>query len=171
MTGVYRIRRVETGDCYIGSSQDIMRRWNEHNSRLNRKASGCLHLESAWHLYGEDAFEFRVLEICSVSDLLEREQAYLDKLKPAYNISSIAGAPMLGRHHSDETKQRFRKRMLGNQYLLGHKHSAETKKKMSESHRNYSPEALERMRAASVKFWAQVRNGERPSPRHNRNRG
>ena len=171
MTGVYRIRRKESDDCYVGSAQNVAHRWNRHRSDLRRGISGCRHLQSAWHLYGESSFEFCILELCPVNILLEREQWYLDNTKPTYNIALVAGAPMRGRTHSEENKKRFAKRMTGNQYLLGHKHSASTKKKMSDSHRNYSPEALERMRAASVKFWAQVRNGERPSPRHNRNRG
>ena len=51
---------------------------------------------------------------------------------------------------SEETKQKMRKRMKGNQYLIGHKHSEESKQKMREAHKGIpmSDEAIINMRKA-----------------------
>jgi group I intron endonuclease len=43
-----------------------------------------------------------ILEYCDISTVIEREQYYLDKLKPEYNILKIAGS-RLGCKHSSET--------------------------------------------------------------------
>lgn len=51
-------------------------------------------LQRAWNQYGEDSFAFEVLERV-VGDglaLLEREQAFLDAYRPAYNINPLARA-------------------------------------------------------------------------------
>ncbi len=40
---------------------------------------------------------------CEINVLIEREQYYLDLLKPEYNILKIAGS-MLGFKHSEATK-------------------------------------------------------------------
>ena len=40
MTGIYKITNKITGDCYIGQSIDIEKRWKEHiNSSKNKNSS------------------------------------------------------------------------------------------------------------------------------------
>jgi len=53
--------------------------------------------------YGYSNFTLEIVEYCDVSVLLEREQHYLDLLKPTYNIAKIAGST-LGIPKSAETK-------------------------------------------------------------------
>jgi len=85
--GIYKITNTVDGKFYIGSSQDIPRRWREHKSRMNRNCHCNKHLQNAWHKHGEDAFTFEVLLLCNVDDLSRYEQAYIDALDPEYNIS------------------------------------------------------------------------------------
>ena len=33
-SGVYAIRHIETGRCYVGSTVDMSRRWKEHKIRI-----------------------------------------------------------------------------------------------------------------------------------------
>lgn len=54
--------------------------------------------------YGYSSFQLEILEYCDIADLTEREQYYLDKLNPKYNILKIAGSS-LGHKLTEETKQ------------------------------------------------------------------
>jgi group I intron endonuclease len=53
--------------------------------------------------HGYNNFSLEIIEYCEPSELLERENYYFMLLKPEYNISKVAGSPMLGRKHSEET--------------------------------------------------------------------
>ena len=70
--------------------------------------------------YGYSNFKLEIIEYCNVSVLLEREQYYLDILKPEYNILKIAGSN-LGFKHAEETLTKIR----------GHRHSEKTRVNMS----------------------------------------
>lgn len=92
--GIYKIRNKINGKFYLGSSEKIKRRWNEHKSLLRRNKHCNGILQKAWNKYGEENFELSVIEECMVNVLLEREQFYLDTMKPyrkiGYNISKIS---------------------------------------------------------------------------------
>lgn len=64
------------------------------------------------------------MEICNSNQTIDREQYYLDLLKPEYNILSIASSS-LGKLHSEETKLKI------SNSLKGRSLSNEVKKKMS----------------------------------------
>ena len=80
--------------------------------------------------YGCSNFSLEILEYCEPSKCIVREQYYLDLLKPEYNISLTAGAPMTGRNHSEETKllMGLKKAGVGNSFY-GKIHNEETLKK------------------------------------------
>ena len=50
--------------------------------------------------YGYGGFRLEILEYCPISIVLDREQFYIDKLNPEYNILKIAGSN-LGYKHSE----------------------------------------------------------------------
>jgi group I intron endonuclease len=52
-----------------------------------------------------------ILEYCDTSNTYEREQHYLDLLKPKYNILTKAGSS-LGHKHSEETLIKFKARKM-----------------------------------------------------------
>ncbi len=54
--------------------------------------------------YRYNAFKLEILEYCSLENLLEREQYYIDKYNPEYNILKFAGSS-LGFKHSEATKE------------------------------------------------------------------
>lgn len=99
--GIYQIRCLLTGKCYIGSSKRIYTRWSEHRYYLRKGTSVCVRLQNAWAKYGEGAFEFSVLEECCQDELEDREQFYIDTLDPQYNsitdIQRRYGAEMLAK--------------------------------------------------------------------------
>lgn len=83
--GVYQIWCNRTGSFYVGSSKFIYRRWTQHRTSLRRKTSNCVHLQNAWNAYGEECFRFSILEECGADELEQREQFYIDTLRPALN--------------------------------------------------------------------------------------
>lgn len=85
--------------------------------------------------YGYANFSVSILEYCDKSNLTEREQYYLDKLKPKYNILKIAGSS-LGYIHSQDSKEKRSKALKGvyvgiKSPLFGKNHTIETKNNMS----------------------------------------
>lgn len=89
--GIYKIQHVETGNIYVGQSVNITRRINRHRTQLNKKTHHNSHLQSAWEIYGEEAFAFEVLEFCDVKMLTSLEQKWIDILNPFFNIAKVAG--------------------------------------------------------------------------------
>lgn len=90
-SGVYAIINNDTGDCYVGSSSDINRRFRDHTQALIKGKHHSWELQRKVDILGLDKFSFRVLEFCSCGELLSVEQQYIDDLKPIYNITRIAG--------------------------------------------------------------------------------
>jgi group I intron endonuclease len=93
-TGLCAASWVNTsnGKRYVGSAVNLRLRRHKH---IHDLASGknCNHiLVRAWKKYGEDFFEFHILELVDKPRLLEVEQRYIDELKPEYNIARIAGS-------------------------------------------------------------------------------
>lgn len=154
VAGIYQIRNRISGKHYIGSAVNIERRWRDHLNQLRRQEHPNPHLQHAFDNYGEAGFIFSVLEsIQGSGQLIIREQYYLDMLKPEYNIALGAGSPMLGRHHTPETRVKiaisqsgegnpfygkrhsFEARMKMSTALMGHPVSDETKRKISKAHK------------------------------------
>jgi group I intron endonuclease len=93
-SGIYEIVNLTNGKRYIGSAKSFARRWYMHRRELGIGKHHSRHLQRSWDRHGADAFAFRVLELCAVSDLIDREQEALDSLRPAYNISRVAGSTL-----------------------------------------------------------------------------
>lgn len=116
ISGVYQIENQANGNCYVGSAVNLRRRWAQHISRLRHKRHCNQHLQRAFDRYGEPAFVFSILEqIKDASQLIPREQHYLDTLKPEYNIASIAGSA-LGRPCSPETRRKMSEAQSGQRH-------------------------------------------------------
>lgn len=110
-TGIYRIRHVDSGKCYVGSCaspQGFRVRWNNHTKNLRKNQHHSPHLQRAWNKYGADSFVFEILLYCDPKDCIMYEQIALDHYKPEYNVCPIAGNS-LGYKHIDEDKARMSK--------------------------------------------------------------
>lgn len=143
-SGIYKIVNCITNKIYVGSAVNFKNRWSWHIKDLKRNAHRNSKLQRAWNKYGENTFTFHVLEYCEKEKLIEREQYWIDTLKPEYNIALIAGSS-LGIKRSIKTKQLQRNLKLGKSLSLEHrnkisygnkgkKHSEETKRKISKAH-------------------------------------
>ena len=144
-SGIYKITNLVNGKFYIGSSVKMMIRKREHLDKLRRNIHSNKHLQRAWNKYGQDNFEFSVIELCSYDDLECREQHYLDNLCPQYNIAKYAYAATRGRTHTDEEKNHISikiKTMWEN---------SDMRKKILASTR--TPEERKRRKESTLKVW------------------
>ena len=89
ISGVYKITNNITGDFYIGSSKNIKHRWAAHKSPSKWKQLPSSKLYKAMAQYGHDNFTIEVIE--ETDNLREREQYYIDQLKPSYNNNRAKG--------------------------------------------------------------------------------
>ena len=110
---IYKIRNLANNKCYVGSAFNKNKRWAIHRSHLRRNMHHSILLQRVWNKYWEQSFRFEVIEyVDNKSKLIEREQYWIDLLKPEYNIAKAAGSP-LGVVKSEETKAKLRDFVLG----------------------------------------------------------
>jgi group I intron endonuclease len=137
-TGVYCIRNTTNGKVYVGSASiSIKDRWKYHRRDLRGNRHHSILLQRAWHKYGEDVFEFLVLELCLPADCVSREQHWIDQYRAAnnkfgYNVNPTAGST-LGRKHTAETKAKLKI------ISTGRIKSAETRAKLSAASKIHCP--------------------------------
>lgn len=108
--GVYLIRNPRTGKTYVGSSDDMADRCRRHLRLLKAGKHHSFKLQKDFNRYGAESFEFKMLLICAVNDLLFFEQRALvafDAVRAGYNVAPEAGAPMRGRKHTPGTKAKM----------------------------------------------------------------
>lgn len=115
--GVYCWINLTNNRCYIGSSSNLSKRFSWYYSieNLNKRFDNSLICRSLLK-YGYSGFRLDILEYCAVNQLLEREQYYIDAIKPKYNILLIAGSS-LGYKHSEETLAKLKGRELSLEHL------------------------------------------------------
>ncbi|MFK4444624.1 group I intron endonuclease [Caballeronia udeis] len=128
-SGVYKIINSVTGECYIGSTRSMRGRMAEHKYKLRCGKHNAM-LQRAWDYFGEEVFEFVLIESCPLDSLKEREQFWMDTLRPAYNISPNS-KDQTGTKHSIETRKLVSESLRGNKRTLGFKHRPETRERMS----------------------------------------
>jgi group I intron endonuclease len=97
--GIYCIRNLVNGRVYVGSSNHVRKRLTTHRSMLRAGRHDSPKLQNGWNAYGEEAFEFTVLETLPGSDeqLIRREQYWIDRLRASdaangYNTAPVAGS-------------------------------------------------------------------------------
>ena len=134
-SGIYMLTNKLTSDIYIGQSSDLSKRFRKYFSPSYIKSKDSFIISRTLIKYGYFNFSVTILEYCNASDLLKREQHYLDKLNPKYNILKIAGSS-LNYLQSEETKAKISKALKGvyikeKSALFGSFHTKETKELMS----------------------------------------
>ena len=89
--GIYKITNTITGDFYIGSSKDIKRRWVNHKKPSTWKRLPNNQLYQDMQKYGLDKFDFQVIAEAEPEELKEKEQQFIETLKPTYNDRNANG--------------------------------------------------------------------------------
>ena len=137
MTGIYQIQSISKPvRFYIGSAVNVKQRWKVHLSDLKLNRHSNKKIQNHYNKYGKDDLIFIIVELCFPEFLTAREQHYINKLKPYFNICKTAGSN-LGIKFSEETRRKLSKAHKGQRGYWLNKHlSEETKRKMSESHKD-----------------------------------
>jgi len=92
-SGIYIIQSIRyPGRQYVGSAIDFQLREMVHQSALIAKTHFNAKLQNHFNKYGLNDFLFLRLEYCSRESLLIREQYFIDRLDPFFNICQIAGS-------------------------------------------------------------------------------
>jgi len=108
ISGVYLFHNLVNGKQYVGSGVGLSTRLSNyfHLSKLVDQR----HISNSILKYGHDNFSVVILEMTgskgsvSKSEILSREQYYIDLYKPIMNINPIAGSS-LGFKHTEESKK------------------------------------------------------------------
>lgn len=95
LSSIYRILNKINGNCYIGSSLNVEKRYKHHLSTLRHNSSRCSILQKAFNKYGEDNFEFQVILCCKPEYRLYYEQQLIRELNSQYNVfTNVSDSPL-----------------------------------------------------------------------------
>ena len=121
ISGIYKITNTITKDFYIGSSNNIKQRWANHKcpSTLKKCPNNPMYLDM--QKYGTDKFEFQILEEVEIDSLKEKEQQFIEKLKPTYNNYNANGWNV--ERHKEYVKEYNKEYHKYDKYKESHKKS------------------------------------------------
>lgn len=103
--GIYCIEHIDSGKKYIGSSNNIRRRFMKHRYDLKYNKHHCVHLQRAVNKYGIESFSFYIMEETfnkTVKELHSLEKKYIDATINLYNVGSVGGGDNLTNHPDRE---------------------------------------------------------------------
>jgi len=123
--GIYKIYHIAKPSLfYIGSASGTMgkkpceigfyKRFRQHLRNLEHAKHNSKYLQNVVNKYGIEGLRFEIIEVVDSTDrtyILEREQYYLDLLKPAYNSSKTARCPTVP--YTEERKEAVRQQRKG----------------------------------------------------------
>ena len=124
--GVYSIHhRHDVTKLYIGSTSKVKtdnrkthhgfyKRFYDHVRTLNLGQHHSKYLQNVVNKHGMQGLVFKVLEICedlTKEEIFQREQYYIDKLKPAYNCFNTVHPQ--GRIWTEEDRNKLKQKMKG----------------------------------------------------------
>ncbi len=99
MIGIYKITNKINGKIYIGQSNDIYRRFYEHQTKGE---SSRILVDAAIQKYGKDKFSYEILEECSINELNQKETFWIKKLNAienGYNCSEGGDQQSIGENN------------------------------------------------------------------------
>jgi group I intron endonuclease len=142
LCGVYKIYCIGDGKSYVGSRKNVLFRLAYHKRTLKNNAHKNIYLQSAWNKYGENNFQFHILQECEFNTLIACEQFWMDSYgafgKFGFNLCPKADRSEM----SEETKKKIAVANFGYKpsketchkislTKLGLHHSEESKKKIA----------------------------------------
>lgn len=149
---IYKIINLVNDKFYVGSTNNKNERFRTHRNKLRRGVHHCAHLQASWSKYGEEKFDFRVVQnVPNEESLQAAEDVWLTEhvgKQYCYNAGTRSGAPMRGRtgdkHPSfgkpiteeqrqqiSQTLKDFYAQNYFNHPRVGKQHTEETKAKIS----------------------------------------
>ena len=135
--GIYKITNTITGDFYIGSSKDIKRRWESHKCKSTWKNYPNNQMYLDMKKYGVDKFEFQVLVEVEACSLKEKEQYFIETLKPTYNNYNANG---LNIERYKEYKKEYQKEYQKSDKYKEYQKEYKKEYNKSDKYKNYQKE-------------------------------
>lgn len=110
MIGIYKITNIVNNKCYIGQSNNVEKRIQQHKDMLNNNCHNA-HLQASYNKYGIENFTFELIEECPVSDLCKRERYWIsfyrsNESEYGYNLTS-GGENEPGWQQNSEVKEKI----------------------------------------------------------------
>jgi|WetSurMetagenome_2_1015567.scaffolds.fasta_scaffold121841_6 excinuclease UvrABC nuclease subunit len=85
-SGIYIIRNKINNHIYIGQTTNFKNREKQHFILLKNNKHHSNHLQNAFNKYGENNFEFKIIDrVKSINYLQKIEYLYIKKYNPIYN--------------------------------------------------------------------------------------
>lgn len=138
-SGIYKWENKISGEYYIGSAIDLSKRMSEYyrESYITHPSRGKSIICYALVKYGYKNFSLSILEYCNRTEVISREQYYLDLLNPSYNILKYAYSSD-GYKHTLEAIQKISLAKKGkfikeDNSFYGKTHTEEVKELMSQA--------------------------------------
>jgi group I intron endonuclease len=134
-SGIYCIENINNNKKYIGYSRNFSIRFGLHKSYLRRNLHVNRYLQSAWNKYGEECFNFYIIEeYPKDEELLKLMEIYFIAYNNSYYADNCGynltrGGEASGRIVSDETRIKL---SLSH---VGYKWSEESKEKLSKTNK------------------------------------
>jgi group I intron endonuclease len=135
-SGIYCLIRAVGNKIYVGQAIDLDKRKGMY---LRKNCKGQVKLYNSILKYGIEAHEFKILELCNVEQLNERERYYQE----LYDVTGVQGLNCVLVNANEKRKEysiEVREKMSKSQ--TGLKRSEEHKRRISEAQTGmkYSPE-------------------------------
>ena len=150
ISAVYKIINTITGDFYIGSSNDVKRRWTAHKCPSTWKKCPNNPMYIDMQKYGVDKFIFEILEEVEESFLKVTEQKFIETLKPTYNNYNANGLDI-------ERRKKYQKTDKVKEYQKEYKKTDKCKKAQNKYYSQlcfYNGETIT-LNALSIRFFRQ----------------
>lgn len=155
ISGIYRVKNAVTGQSYIGSAIDVLRRWKDHTRLLNSNRHHSIKLQRSWEKHGAKVFNFEIVETLSnltKEIILGREQFWIDKenaFGAGYNMNKTAGSK-LGMESSAETKIKQSMKLKGIPKSEEHKRNISASKTGSKRTEEFKIQQSARMKGRTL---------------------
>ena len=101
MIGIYKIENLNNGKIYIGQSNNIQRRFKEHQTK---GAISKIPVDTAIQKYGSGNFSFEILEECSLEELNTKESYWINIYEAdisGYNCNKGGDQASIGSQNSN----------------------------------------------------------------------
>ena len=176
-SGIYCIINTINNKRYIGQSSNLRKRYIVHNYMLRNKCHHNNHLQKAYDKYGNDNFQFIILEICD-KNIVSREQYWADKFNSflgenGYNCGKCVKSWNAGIKYTREMRKRIsilQKSLMNPKRLkmlrmmnIGRKHNKEYCLRMKKNFlgKHHTKESKEALSKAQHKYQSSLSEKQR----------
>lgn len=142
ISAVYKITNTVTGEYYVGSSVNVMKRWADHKcpSTWKSKPNSPLYLDMK--KYGLDKFRFQII-IAIMSECLKQvEQNCIELMKPTYNNYNAKGVDI---ERYKEYQKKYQRKWSQSEKCKEYMKKYSQSEKVKEIHRKSSKKYYNRL--------------------------